>query len=88
MMKSFSMNSRVYVYTENSVCVQKFRNFEFGIEKKITCTSNEPCHEETFLCHFKGADQLHGNHSDDQHLCFCWIDCIIPLLLKSEISSL
>ena len=39
-------------------------------------------------CENKGADQLCGNSTADQHLCFCYIDSTIPLLPKSEISSL
>ena len=36
----------------------------------------------------KDADQLSGNHAADQRLCFLYIDGAIPLLPKSEISSL
>ena len=35
----------------------------------------------------KGGDQLRSNCEGDQHLCFCYTDSTIPLLLKSEISS-
>ena len=35
----------------------------------------------------KGADQLRGNREADQRLCFRHSDSTIPLLLKSEISS-
>ena len=35
----------------------------------------------------KDADQLRGNREADQRLSFCYWDSIIPLLLKSEISS-
>ena len=35
----------------------------------------------------KNADQLHDNREADQHLCFCYLDSTIPLLLKSEITS-
>ena len=41
-----------------------------------------------FICVNKDADQLHGNRADDQHLWFRFIDSTIPLLSKSEISSL
>ena len=34
-----------------------------------------------------GADQLRGNREADQRLCFRYSDSIVPLLLKSEISS-
>ena len=40
------------------------------------------------LCENKGADQLRSNCEADQRLCFRYPDSIIPLLLKSEISSI
>ena len=40
------------------------------------------------ICENKDADQLRGNREADQHLCFCYMDSTIPLLSKSEISSL
>ena len=40
------------------------------------------------ICENKGADQLRGNREADQRLCFRYIDSTIPLLSKSEISSL
>ena len=39
------------------------------------------------ICKNKDADQLRGNREADQRLCFCYIDSMIPLLSKSEISS-
>ena len=39
------------------------------------------------LCENKGADQLRSNCEADQHLCFCYTDSTVSLLLKSEISS-
>ena len=39
-------------------------------------------------CENKDADQLRGNREADQRLCFRYIDSTIPLLSKSEISSL
>ena len=39
------------------------------------------------ICENKGADQLRGNREADQRLCFGFIDSTIPLLHKSEISS-
>ena len=41
-----------------------------------------------FICENKYADQLRGNREADQRLCFCYIHIAIPLLSKSEISSL
>ena len=40
------------------------------------------------LCENKGADQLRSNCEADQRLSFRYPDSIIPLLLKSEISSI
>ena len=40
------------------------------------------------ICENKDADQLHGNLEADQRLCFRYLDSTIPLLSKSEISSL
>ena len=40
------------------------------------------------ICENKDADQLRGNREADQRLCFRYIDSIISLLSKSEISSL
>ena len=40
------------------------------------------------ICENKDADQLRGNFEDDQRFCFRYMDSAIPLLSKSEISSL
>ena len=40
------------------------------------------------ICENKDADQLRGNSEADQRLCFRYSDSTIPLLPKSEISSL
>ena len=40
------------------------------------------------LCENKGADQLRSFCEADQRLCFRYMDSTIPLVLKSEISSL
>ena len=40
------------------------------------------------ICENKDADQLRGNREADQSLCFHYKDSTIPLLTKSEISSL
>ena len=40
------------------------------------------------ICKNKDADQLRGDHEADQHLCFSYTDSTIPLLPKTEISSL
>ena len=41
-----------------------------------------------YICENKDADQLRGNREADQRLCFRYTDSTIPLLPKSEISSL
>ena len=40
------------------------------------------------ICENKDADQLCGDREADQRLCFRYTDSTIPLLSKSEISSL
>ena len=40
------------------------------------------------ICEKKDADQLCGNHTTDQRLCFCYLDSTIPLLPKYKISSI
>ena len=40
------------------------------------------------ICENKDADQLRGNREADQRLCFRYTDSTIPLLSKSEISSI
>ena len=40
------------------------------------------------ICENKDADQLRGNREADQCLCFRYTDSTIPLLSKSEISSI
>ena len=51
---------------------------------------HEPLHGKPAfsICENKDADQLRGNHKADQRLCFRHTDSEIPLLSKSEISSL
>ena len=49
---------------------------------------NRVMRKPTFCICEKDADQLRGNREADQRLCFCYIDSTIPLLSKSEISSL
>ena len=39
------------------------------------------------ICQNKDADQLCGNHTADQRLCFRYIDSTIPLLPKSKNSK-
>ena len=51
----------------------------------------EPRHETTNILHMrknKDADELRGKREADQRLWFRYIDSTIPLLSKSEISSI
>ena len=40
------------------------------------------------ICENKDTDQLRGNREADQRLCFRYMDSTVPLIPKSEISSL
>ena len=62
-----------------------------GFPNIIPFVAYEPRREKTnvlHICENKDADQLRGNREADQRLCFHYIDSTIPLLSKSEISSL
>ena len=60
--------------------------FEGNVKKKYM---NHVVRKPAFsICENKGADQLRGNREADQRLCFRYTDSTIPLLPKSEISSL
>ena len=57
----------------------------------LYCYLIEPRHEKTgffCICKNKDADQLRGNREADQRLCLRYMDNTIPLLPRSEISSL
>ena len=58
--------------------------------RKTTVFLYEPRREKTgfCICKNKDADQLRGISEADQRLCFRYTDSRIPLLPKSEISSL
>ena len=57
--------------------------------KKCHSFPFEPMRKPAFCtCVKKDADQLRGNRKADQRLCFRFIESTIPLLSKSEISSL
>ena len=59
-------------------------------ERKFNLTKTEKIDhtKKICICENKDADQLRGNREADQRLCFRYIDGTIPLLYKSEISSL
>ena len=70
-------------------CVQSSVN---GFSSRFSFASIEPRHEKIVfsfaVCENKDADQLRGNREADECLCFRYITSTIPLLSKSEISSL
>ena len=82
-------NNVQYVYMVIFVAIY-FRKILFIT--KINCSQkymSRVMRKPTFcICENKDADQLRGNREADQHLCFRYIDSILPLLSKSEISSL
>ena len=58
----------------------------FFVEKQAE--SYEPRKLVFCICENKDADQLRSNCAADQRLCFWYIDSMISLLSKFEISSL
>ena len=57
--------------------INKLNNMSLVMRKQDIC-----------ICENKDADQLRGNRQADQRLFFFYLDSTIPLLSKSEISSL
>ena len=51
----------------------------------MSCVMRKPAF---CICENNDADQLRGNREADQCHCFRYTDSIIPLVSKSEISSL
>ena len=75
------------------------RNILYGLDSQLTCLFCFSNHMSSYMsqvmrkpafciCKNKDADQLRGNREADQRLCFHLTDNAIPLLSKSEISSL
>ena len=58
---------------------------EHGEDKDISRDVRKP---DFCICENKATDQLCGNRTTDQRLCFPYMDSTIPLHPKSEISSL
>ena len=59
--------------------------FEPNLYFKLSLVMRNP---DFCICENKDSDQLRGNREADQRLCFRYKDTLIPLLSKSEISSL
>ena len=79
------INETILMSTHNISFYGELANIIFQL------SSNEPRHEKTkilHICENKDEDQLRGNCEADQRLCFRYIDSTIPVLSKSEISSL
>ena len=78
--------------TDNFSFCNKYSVFKIIIdspEEQIKCVRICMMRKPDFcICENKDADQLRGNREADQGLCFRYIDSTIPLLPKSEMSSL
>ena len=73
-----------------SRCIQ-ITTWQWRHNWALTPLQYDPRYEKTVffcICENKDADQLRGNREADQRLCFRFISSAIPLLPKSEISSL
>ena len=75
-------------YFKRFICTHHFI-FQTSLSQAIL-TAIQPRQEKTGFLHMrnKDADQLRGNREADQRLFFRYTDSAIPLLSKSEISSL
>ena len=62
----------------------------FSVRPVVKREQNEPHHDKTVfrMCKNKGVDQLRGDCTADQCLCFRYIKTTTPILSKSKISSL
>ena len=68
------------------ICSHLFNAFtQWYVMFKLSLVMRKPAF---CICENKDADQLRGNREADQRLCFHYMDSTIPLLSKSEISSL
>ena len=68
------------------IAAQKEKEWKQATEQRYV---SRVMRKSTFsICENKDADQLRGNREADQRLCFRQIASTIPLLSKSEISSL
>ena len=79
--KKYSKNKFfAYLATLKNTCIQMFPetiHLSLVMRKPTFC-----------ICENKDADQLRSDRKADRSLCFRYIDSTIPLLSKSEISSL
>ena len=76
---------RVGMYCRNAVMSGNNHPLLFSHKNHLSHIKRKPAF---YICENEGADQLCNNCTADQRLCFRCIDSTIPLLYKSEISSL
>ena len=85
-------NNDVKLKAEHCILSKKYKDLRFKVVLIQGITLFEPRREKTVcffcICENKDADQLRGNREADQRLFSRYIDRTIPLLPKSEISSL
>ena len=72
------------------VCIQIIATLRwwYGLFHCQHCQNSSLIMRKPALCEKKGTDQLHCNLAADQCLCLRYIDRTIPLLSKSDVSSL
>ena len=77
------------IATKDSYISFKISGLETRSRDIISELSRDVRKPDICICENKDADQLRGYYREaDQRLCFRYIDSTIPLLSKSEISSL
>ena len=82
--ETFTKKTQTVFYRLSSM-KQSICHFKALLKLLHCCVIRKP----TFcICENKDADQLRSNREADQRLCFRCIDSKIPLLSKSEISSI
>ena len=69
----------------NHIGVDQTVGMQAHDETQMSRDVRKPCF---CICENKDAVQLRGNREADQRICFRYTDRTIPLLPKSEISSL
>ena len=79
-------------YVQNRTGTNKFADQHYCVKPgqnafKVHFLSRITRKQTICICENKDADQLRGNREADQRLCFRYMDCNIPLLSKSKISS-
>ena len=89
---SYSCSYCIKAHVSVCICNSRFHCHIFVLVLKINNNSQDYLSHvmikfDFCICENKATDQLHANHAADQGLCFRYIDSIIPLLPKSEISS-